>query len=1016
MWWNCVTCGRSDFLSQRSLTQHRRNSKECIALRERQLGVGTTDPREGFASVGSNTFYKKQKVSKDRYVSVHHQYDEEEQSSVDKIEAAMDDEDDSECNIDLPPPFLYDSDNNSEGPDASILDNFRKYVENNPKNEKHRRAFERKYIRAIRIMSILRKTDASLSTYKSVMEWHFHESGELRPYAPLSQTPEYISHERLFTKLKARYNIQEESIKVMDVVLPSSSAKVRIVKSDFKACLVSLLTDPRIMDDDYLFYKDNPTKSPPKNQNNLKFVSDLHTSRAYIDTYRRVVKNPGKQVLLPIIFYIDAASTGQFANLPIYALKFTLGIFNKAARARPHMWRTLGYVPVILPDESKGKRTLQESGHLDAPMHNMNLVDGEGEVDDNSPVKAQDYHTILATIMQEFQEFQHQGFVWDLPYRGKLWSGLEFIPYVHFVKCDTDEADKLCGSFTSRGKKVQQLCRYCHCPTDDSDDPDVNITLKTVEEIADLVKNGDIAGLKKLAQQPINNVWYPICFGSHNAQGIHGACPLELLHQMYLGLFQYIRDCFYANLGKTGKMVKDINGLATEIGNLFQRQSDRDMPKTRFGNGIQQGRHMATEYPGILLIVLAMLVTRSGKEIVSKLKNGTLAKKEGIKDWILLLETLLMWDMWLKSDQMAIKHVVRAKKKHRYIMYLIRKVGNRTEGMGLKIMKFHGIVHMADDILNFGVPMLFDTGSDESGHKLSKKEAKRTQKNKVRFDHQVATRLEEAHCLDIAGREIATGIAPWMYYTRSTAPFPPPEDDTDDRNTVGGSNFTLHKKKNGQEGVEYVCLSQIKGAQKMIIEEDFVDFIKQLYDEVGKYIVEPNVRSQYKDGRGNIFRGTNLYSGGVWRDWVIIDWGGSDGVLPAKIWGFVDLKHLPRNNDLEFGGLKRLKPSIYAIVENAKFPKIAGWKSEIFVPVEKEYKRQAGNRPKLVFYLADVADFHSTAVVIPNVGGKINHYLMVKPRSDWKTMFESWLERPFEKYPKFPKEEAQPKNYDENPE
>ena len=43
---------------------------------------------------------------------------------------------------------------------------------------------------------------------------------------------------------------------------------------------------------------------------------------------------------------------------------------------------------------------------------------------------------------------------------------------------------------------------------------------------------------------------------------------------------------------------------------------------------------------------------------------------------------------------------------------LIKKAARRTEGMGLKIVKFHAIIHMAMDIDYFGVPMEFDTGSN----------------------------------------------------------------------------------------------------------------------------------------------------------------------------------------------------------------------------------------------------------------------------------------------------------------
>ena len=42
--------------------------------------------------------------------------------------------------------------------------------------------------------------------------------------------------------------------------------------------------------------------------------------------------------------------------------------------------------------------------------------------------------------------------------------------------------------------------------------------------------------------------------------------------------------------------------------------------------------------------------------------------------------------------------------------------------MGLKIVKFHAIMHMAQDILDYEVPMEFDTGANESCHKAEKKQ------------------------------------------------------------------------------------------------------------------------------------------------------------------------------------------------------------------------------------------------------------------------------------------------------
>ena len=99
------------------------------------------------------------------------------------------------------------------------------------------------------------------------------------------------------------------------------------------------------------------------------------------------------------------------------------------------------------------------------------------------------------------------------------------------------------------------------------------------------------------------------------------------------------------------------------------------------------------------------------------------------------------------------KHVQRAEFKHRHSMYFLRVVDNRVKGMGLKIVKFHATMHMFRDILNFGVLMKCDTGSNEEGHKPIKTAARLTQKNEKTFDVQTAARPEEMHLLGPAEQE-----------------------------------------------------------------------------------------------------------------------------------------------------------------------------------------------------------------------------------------------------------------------
>ena len=95
--------------------------------------------------------------------------------------------------------------------------------------------------------------------------------------------------------------------------------------------MVSLLTDPRIMDEDYLFFGDDPCSPPPRH---LNYIGDLNTGKAHLKTYKRLITDPSKQILLPVVFYIDGANTGQFADLPVTAVKLSLGIFTRKAREK----------------------------------------------------------------------------------------------------------------------------------------------------------------------------------------------------------------------------------------------------------------------------------------------------------------------------------------------------------------------------------------------------------------------------------------------------------------------------------------------------------------------------------------------------------------------------------------------------------------------------------------------------------------------------------------------------------
>ena len=65
---------------------------------------------------------------------------------------------------------------------------------------------------------------------------------------------------------------------------------VHIPYRNIQDCIVSLLTDPRIRNRDYLFFDQDPTAPPPEK---VKFIEDINTGEAYLESYKKYIVDKG---------------------------------------------------------------------------------------------------------------------------------------------------------------------------------------------------------------------------------------------------------------------------------------------------------------------------------------------------------------------------------------------------------------------------------------------------------------------------------------------------------------------------------------------------------------------------------------------------------------------------------------------------------------------------------------------------------------------------------------------------
>lgn len=585
---------------------------------------------------------------------------------------------------------------------------------------------------------------------------------------------------------------------------------------------------------------------------------------------------------------------------------------------------------------------------------------------------------------------------------------VEFVPYMIFVKCDTQEGDQLCGSYTNRTKYVAQLCRYCTCPREDTNNPQAKWDFKTVSMMKAFVDAKDLDQLMAYSQHDIDNAFYKIRFSPVNIRGIHGGTASEMLHAVLLGTFVTVRDVSFEQLGDKSKAARDFEGLAMLYGKQFKRQSEREMPKCSFSAGIREGKLNAKEYRGILLVMAAVFRSAKGRNSLTKNSKHFTPKK--IQDWLELLEVILSWEAFLCQPTMTKTHVALLSFKNRLLMWMIKKTANRKTGMGLKLMKYHAISHIATDILLYGVPMEVDTGSNESGHKETKRAARTTQKNEKTFDLQTATRLDQFHITELAMQELK-GRKLWEYFEKPERCLPDPQ--VVDKIVTGGTVITVFKVKDDKIGYSIGVGKEAKEPATHEWDDDVLEFLLAGQERVAGWMKTVHPMLKIDDFRLNIrgeqirngvrFHGSPFFRDRHWRDWCMIDWGnGPENAEPAQIWCFVVIDDLPKpkkNQPFQYGNCD-LSNGVFAVVECASVRTVANTepKSRLFVPLVKEMRPSgAGGVKKRKFYLVDTDAIVDTCYVVPDIGdrgGVTNHYFRVKSRDEWITEFEDWLAEP----------------------
>ena len=830
----------------------------------------------------------------------------------------------------------------------------------------------------VQLLQLLDSSNAPLHLFDDIMKWA--QRASLQNAYDFSKNPPLRKH--LVSKLITNNGYSQLLPKVIQFKLPCAGQETKVITHNVLESIHSLLSDPNLMTEKNLIFKQNPLEDP--NEYEKEFINDINDGDCYKSAYNLYCGNKSTDVLCPLILFIDKTHIDVKGNLTLEPVCLTLGIFNQDTRNKEDSWRIVGFIP----------STNQIS--------NQKLQSYEKQID---------YHAMLEVILAPLIQIQKtNGIAWDLSYGSKIYNVVLKIPIL-FVTGDSEGQDKLVGRrlVYSNLRQSAHICRYCNVSFEDTDNPKFKGSLTRSSQIQKLISEKnydklDSIGYLKLVKNAMHDLEY--CDPEH---GINGSLPADILHTYQLGICIYTLDGLFsqkktsvgaqkrirremesedpseffngATIENSDKSTHNIFNLAETdwfnetakiFGRLIGRQSDRDLPRLYFSSGIiSDKKKNGNEMQGVALVVLFIFLSEFNEKF-RVLFGGDQIGTRRLQTWILLLERLIMIEEFLKGKSFERKIVEKFKRWLPIFMEFLKNVVDRQESSKFKLLKFHLLTHMGNDILKFGPPSSFNSATGESNHKMLKRRSRKTQKQANLMTEQTGFRYVEQ-----------------LSIMRSMP-------------------STIFKNNNGDESsikfTGYLCYMNSDGIFTCTKERFFKtesiwadNELQQSVFDLLKTQILPNIEGKTIRFMTNLVHGDLLYRGdpkfkeGSWHDWAYCDWGNRHGICPIQIQIFVDLHNLQNNitiNDVHISTSSRYYAVVH-MVENPLDSEINGknFKAHPQSKIFFKAKKWVDPNSKPVLALVDVDSIVSPCIGVPNSLTKgENVFIFMKSRSNWSDL------------------------------
>ena len=351
----------------------------------------------------------------------------------------------------------------------------------------------------------------------------------------------------------------------------------------------------------------------------------------YPDTLERLTEPPRQfcpnmEFLFPIVVYLDKTGTALNQRYPLEPVLFTTAIIRRALRNCPRAWRPVGFIP-DLETKSKAEKDYLRTKVPGNASHN--------------------YHRCLQVILTEaFQRIQDKGmFVWLR--LGDQVKKVKLRPQLCCIFNDGKSADAMCSRYGGYYNCVR-ISRSCETPYKSCNNvmgdcayveappgSDLFLKLETmglttqqiIERFDEVTSTEEAEELIRQYKKELNEAGFQ---GSMNAfissliefgldpRGVWGANPIDLMHAVQSGIIPYVVHLVLDPLPDGQKA--ELDTLVDKLLGSLRSSEKTSYPRYTFSKGYSKLTLLTSdEWPGMLFVLLLVLRTERGREILGKL-------------------------------------------------------------------------------------------------------------------------------------------------------------------------------------------------------------------------------------------------------------------------------------------------------------------------------------------------------------------------------------------------------------